>query len=216
MMKEDRGGCGADDLATEANSQVVANRKNAKRSTGPRTAPGKATSSQNAIRHGLLSSKMLLNDEDPAEFDALLLDLHRSLNPVGVIELALAERIAVSLWRQSRLIAAEAAEITLERRAGAVAKAVGRLEDLGLSWEIGPGALLPVDEDDVAWCEAVIAEVLAGNELSMANLRDKAPTIHEALVCEAEDDEETPERFIEQFPEGLTSYVSQPAVHCLK
>ena len=33
--------------------QIAANRANALRSTGPRTAAGRATSSQNALRHGL-------------------------------------------------------------------------------------------------------------------------------------------------------------------
>ncbi len=33
--------------------QIEANRRNAKRSTGPKTAAGKTTSSRNALRHGL-------------------------------------------------------------------------------------------------------------------------------------------------------------------
>jgi hypothetical protein len=33
--------------------QIAANRRNAQRSTGPRTAAGKSTSSHNALRHGL-------------------------------------------------------------------------------------------------------------------------------------------------------------------
>ncbi|MBR0826158.1 hypothetical protein JQ596_11460 [Bradyrhizobium manausense] len=36
--------------------QIEANRSNAKRSTGPKTAGGKARSSQNALRHGLARS----------------------------------------------------------------------------------------------------------------------------------------------------------------
>jgi hypothetical protein len=38
-------------MATE--KQIAANRANARRSTGPRTALGKLTSSRNALRHGL-------------------------------------------------------------------------------------------------------------------------------------------------------------------
>jgi hypothetical protein len=40
-------------LATE--KQIAANRANAKRSTGPKTAAGKPKSSRNAYRHGLSS-----------------------------------------------------------------------------------------------------------------------------------------------------------------
>jgi hypothetical protein len=46
-------------MATE--KQIVANRLNAKRSTGPRTAAGKSISSRNALRHGL--SRSLQRDE---------------------------------------------------------------------------------------------------------------------------------------------------------
>ena len=48
-------------MATE--KQIAANRANAKRSTGPTTAGGKARSSQNALRHGLARSTI----GDPAE-----------------------------------------------------------------------------------------------------------------------------------------------------
>ena len=37
--------------------QTIANRKNAKKSTGPKTAKGKAISSQNALKHGLRSAE---------------------------------------------------------------------------------------------------------------------------------------------------------------
>ncbi|RXH25793.1 hypothetical protein XH99_02830 [Bradyrhizobium nanningense] len=43
--------------------QIKANRANAKRSTGPKTAGGKARSGQNALRHGLARSAI----GDPAE-----------------------------------------------------------------------------------------------------------------------------------------------------
>ena len=48
-------------MATE--KQIAANRANAKRSTGPKTAAGRARSSRNAYRHGLSGGMPL---EDPA------------------------------------------------------------------------------------------------------------------------------------------------------
>jgi len=44
--------------------QIEANRANAKRSTGPRTAAGKATSSQNARRHSLASVRKAMSEND--------------------------------------------------------------------------------------------------------------------------------------------------------
>jgi hypothetical protein len=52
-----------------------ANRQNALKSTGPRSAAGKAVSSANATQHGILSRHLILPGESRAEFDALLQQL---------------------------------------------------------------------------------------------------------------------------------------------
>ena len=62
-------------------SQLEANRLNAQRSTGPRTAEGKARSSQNAVRHGLTAKCPVLPGEDPAEFAAFSEALFEDLTP---------------------------------------------------------------------------------------------------------------------------------------
>ena len=49
-------------------AKIESNRQNALRSTGPRTSEGKAASSKNALRHGLLSKQVTLPDEDPDAF----------------------------------------------------------------------------------------------------------------------------------------------------
>ncbi|MHC4795738.1 MAG: hypothetical protein ACYTF1_03755, partial [Planctomycetota bacterium] len=70
--------------------QLQANRQNAKKSTGPKTPEGKARSSQNALKHGLLARQILINDDDPNEktedFDQLLSDLVDELQPDGRIQ----------------------------------------------------------------------------------------------------------------------------------
>ena len=52
--------------------QRQANKRNAKHSTGPRTPEGKQRSSQNALKHGLLSVQSVIPGEDPADYDQLL------------------------------------------------------------------------------------------------------------------------------------------------
>jgi hypothetical protein len=58
--------------------QIDANRANAKRSTGPKTAVGKLKSSRNAFRHGL-SGPLPLNLARWSEIDAIA----RALTPQG-------------------------------------------------------------------------------------------------------------------------------------
>ena len=49
--------------------QTSASRENAKKSTGPRTPEGKANSSKNALKHGLMAQDAVIPGEDPAAFD---------------------------------------------------------------------------------------------------------------------------------------------------
>ncbi|MBN1509298.1 MAG: hypothetical protein JW955_20805 [Sedimentisphaerales bacterium] len=83
-------------------AQIAANRHNAEKSTGPRTPEGKAIVSQNAVKHGLLSRRAVLNDEDPAQFDRHRTRLLEALGPAGPEEELTAERVVVLWWRLKR------------------------------------------------------------------------------------------------------------------
>ena len=61
--------------------QLVANRANAKRSTGPKTETGKALSRMNAHKHGLTAETIVFRDEDPKAFDTLRAELEEEYNP---------------------------------------------------------------------------------------------------------------------------------------
>jgi hypothetical protein len=89
--------------------QVTANGRNAARSTGPKTAAGKARSARNALRHGLRSDLPVLPGERPGEWEAHRDGIVRSLAPAGGLETALAERVALGLWRLRRVTAYETA-----------------------------------------------------------------------------------------------------------
>ena len=88
--------------------QKTANRRNALRSTGPRTAAGKAKSAGNALKHGLSSRAMLLDDEDEELFAHMQREVHFELRPEGEVETFLARRVAAGIWRLNRLLRVEA------------------------------------------------------------------------------------------------------------
>ena len=87
-------------MSTE--SQVKANRKNAKKSTGPKTTEGKAKSAQNAIKHGLTACYNVIEIEDREEFDFFRLEMLDDLYPIGPMQYRLAERIVSLSWRLRR------------------------------------------------------------------------------------------------------------------
>ncbi|MGA8566541.1 MAG: hypothetical protein WB580_02000 [Candidatus Binataceae bacterium] len=89
--------------------KIKANRKNAQRSTGPRTGAGKARVAFNALRHGLTAKCVLVRDEGAEEFESFRLGLLCDLSPNGKIEQALAEKIVAKLWRLRRVPVLEVA-----------------------------------------------------------------------------------------------------------
>ena len=94
-------------MATEL--QIAANRMNAKSSTGPRTAEGKAQSRMNAVTHGLTARAGLLAHEDPEEFAHLSEAVIAEFRPGNTLEHELIERIVSILWRLRRVACFEAA-----------------------------------------------------------------------------------------------------------
>lgn len=83
--------------------QTQANKRNAKKSTGPKSAEGKEVVRYNALQHGLRAeSALLLPGEDSEEFDNLAEQLRTELEPVGEIESFLVEQIITHIWRLRR------------------------------------------------------------------------------------------------------------------
>jgi len=87
-------------MASQA--QIVANRRNAEKSTGPNSPEGKAVVSQNSVTHGLTADQDVISCESQAEFDLYRDQMVAELAPVGPMESALAERIVSLLWRLKR------------------------------------------------------------------------------------------------------------------
>ncbi|HEY1851641.1 MAG TPA: hypothetical protein VGG60_11495 [Candidatus Binataceae bacterium] len=89
--------------------QIVANRLNARHSTGPRTAVGMARASSNALKHGLTGKHIVLPGENPRHYDAFREGLIESLDPIGDLEGLLADKIIADAWRVRRVPIFEAA-----------------------------------------------------------------------------------------------------------
>jgi hypothetical protein len=93
-------------MATEA--QVAANRRNALKSTGPRTAAGRAAVSRNALRHGLTAEQVVLFDEEADDLARYGDALRQALDPADEVEEELVERIVLCAWRLRRVVRIEA------------------------------------------------------------------------------------------------------------
>ena len=87
-------------MATKA--QILANRRNTQKSTGPRTSQGKAAISQNAVKLGLTACQDVISSESQAEFEQYRDQMLAELVPVGPMESMLAERVVCLSWRLKR------------------------------------------------------------------------------------------------------------------
>ena len=87
-------------MATQA--QIIANRRNAQRSTGPRTPSGKTLASQNSLKHGLLARRNVITTESQEEFDHHRDALLNELDAQTPMESMLADRIVSLSWRLKR------------------------------------------------------------------------------------------------------------------
>ena len=90
-------------------AKLAANRRNGQQSKGPKTEEGKSRSRWNALKHGVLSQRLVvLNDNDGQTYTMLLENLRRDLDPGNALEEILVEKIAMGYWRLSIAYAYEA------------------------------------------------------------------------------------------------------------
>jgi hypothetical protein len=106
------------DQQPESTAQVSerkqqANRENARRATGPRTAAGKQASSMNALKYGAFATMSVAISrgafaEDPDELEGYIADIVESLRPRDALEREEANRVAIAYLRADRLSRYEA------------------------------------------------------------------------------------------------------------
>ena len=93
-------------MATQ--KQIQANRRNAEKSTGPRTDAGKAVASQNALKSGIDAQAQIIRGEDPAELAALVEQYLADHQPQTAAERALVDILIDAEWNLRRLRKTEA------------------------------------------------------------------------------------------------------------
>jgi hypothetical protein len=104
--------------------QIEANRRNARKSTGPITEEGKQRSRCNAVRHGLTAETVIGSLEDAEDYDAFQAAITADYDAQSAVERELVLRLASLLWRLRRATTMETGlfEIqAVESRMGAVA-----------------------------------------------------------------------------------------------
>jgi len=93
--------------------QIEANRRNALKSTGPRSEEGKQRASRNAFRHGLTAETVLEPLEDPEDYKLFEQAISAEYDAESAVERELVLRLASLLWRLRRASSIETTLFTL-------------------------------------------------------------------------------------------------------
>src|ERR1700691_3979483 len=108
--------------------QIEANRRNASRSTGPKTDEGKLRSRRNAVRHGLCAETVVEIVEDIDDYRGFEAAIIADYDARTAVERELVFRLASLLWRLRRTTTIETdllriqAEILRDHRLGRFAE----------------------------------------------------------------------------------------------
>jgi hypothetical protein len=147
--------------------------------------------------------------------------MNQALHPVGVLELALSEKIAAAIWKQRRLVEAETSSIELSRDLSNRRCKQMMSEVLGLAPSKDDLEEVTQDElDQIEWCKRVIVEVdlvdntvLETNNLSV--LAEVAPLTYKQLKEEAEQEELELDEYIRDYLElGVFRWALKLAQWC--
>ena len=93
-------------MATER--QIEANRRNAAKSTGPRSVEGKAVSSMNALQFGTHAETVMIVGENPEALTQLAESFYRDHQPETAMERALLDNIIRDTWLLARFFRIDA------------------------------------------------------------------------------------------------------------
>jgi hypothetical protein len=170
-------------VGTETTARTI------QKSTGARSAVGKERSKYNALKHGLFAKVVLLSHESRARFDFLLRGLRHDLNPTGLLEETLVEKLATSLWRYRRLLQAESAELlrNVEERRLENAEQSNRRSDFEASRQelkakTEPEGLMAKIDDPQVLESCINKLAIVKSEMNKCGFEDGAPDVGLGLV----------------------------------
>jgi hypothetical protein len=122
--------------------QIEANRRNAHRSTGPKTDEGKRESRRNALRHGLTAETVIDGLEDSEDYRAFEAAVIADYDARTAVERELVLRLASLLWRLRRIISIETDLLRIQSDIARERQAMSR----------GPGSASPISVRDLTCC----------------------------------------------------------------
>jgi hypothetical protein len=112
--------------------RLKANRRNALRSTGPKTAEGKQRSRANALRHGLTAETIVPSLEDAEDYKAFEAVIISDYCAETAVARELVLRLASLLWRIRRATAIETQLLEMQAEASRRSLAKPATEDQGI------------------------------------------------------------------------------------
>ena len=156
-----------------------ANRANSRSSTGPRTKQGKSNSSHNALRHGILARKVVLDThEQRAEYRELRHACKTEFSPEGLLEKFLVEEIATLFWKLGITEGLQAQQLLLRQE---LSDDVGSIFHKDLELPIS-GYDLPLNR---GWdCERLVVRAVSGKDTSYSSA-SRGPAVVQGQVINA-------------------------------
>ncbi len=111
-------------------AQLASNRRNAARSTGPKSPEGKARSRRNALKHGMTGAGVAVPGEDSAAVQERFEAFEGDLKPKGPVAEFMVRQVALMSVRMERCALHEAAGLTRDMLRAGGSEADARDEEL--------------------------------------------------------------------------------------
>ena len=143
-----------------SDSQLAANQANAQKSTGPKTAEGKANSRRNALKHGMASDGSVLPPTDDELFKDRLHHWTNEARPNGELAGYLIATAALASVKLDRAARREVAEMNRRRRR-AISRWEGgqsrKISKVVAVWDAEPAACVAQLQQSTRGCEWLLA-----------------------------------------------------------